>query len=106
MSVAPEVDTAATVATFARDHHWTVEWHWALGTRPQFVQVWGAYGVDSIPKPTRDDPSNVAHSGALYLIDPTGYERVGFALNFPPDVIARDIRALEPAQGWRWPWTS
>jgi len=106
VSVAPEVDTSATVRTFARDHHWTVEWHWALaGSRQQFMPVWNAYGVDAVPRPTTDNPTNVAHSGALYLIDAAGYERVGFALNFPSDVIARDIRALEPVQGWRWPWS-
>ncbi len=40
-----------------------------------------------------------------YGIDSAGYGRVGFALNFPPDLIARDIRALEPAPVWRWPWS-
>jgi hypothetical protein len=37
------------------------------------------------------------------LIDRSGFERVGFGLNFPPEVIEQDIRTLA-TPGWTWPW--
>ncbi len=104
VSVAPGTDTASSVRTFATSHGWIGEWHWLVGTRAELAPVWNAYKVDAEPSPAADDPTNVAHSGALYLIDPQGYERVGFGINFPPDVVQYDVAALAPHQDWRWPW--
>ena len=67
VSVAPDLDTRASVMAFAKNHHWTVEWYWALGgRRAQFQPTWRAYGIDSLPKAAAQDPSNVAHSGAPF----------------------------------------
>jgi len=104
ISVAPGTDTPSSVRTFATSHGWIGEWHWLMGTREELAPVWSAYKVDAEPNPTADNPSNVAHSGALYVIDRQGYERVGFGINFPPEVVQYDVGALSPRQGWRWPW--
>jgi protein SCO1 len=104
ISVAPGTDTPGSVRTFATSHGWIGEWHWLIGTRGVLAPVWSAYTVDAEPNPSADNPANVAHSGALYVIDPQGYERVGFGINFPPEVVQYDVAALSPRQGWRWPW--
>ena len=104
VSVAPDLDTPASVRSFARSHHWSPGWHWLLGSQTQLEPVWQSYFIDARPNPTAANPDNVAHSGALYLIDRSGFERVGFGLNFPPDVIEQDLRALA-ARGWTWPWS-
>lgn len=104
VSVAPRTDTPASVRAFASSHGWVSEWHWLLGSRDELNSVWQAYGVAAEDNPTPQYPANVAHSGALYLIDPTGYERAGFGINFFPSVVEHDIRALGPAPLWIWPW--
>ncbi len=103
VSVAPDLDTPASVRSFARSHHWSAGWHWLLGSQTQLAPVWQSYFIDARLNPTAANPDNVAHSGALYLIDRSGFERVGFGLNFPPDVIEQDLRGLA-ARGWTWPW--
>jgi protein SCO1 len=103
VSVAPDLDTPASVRSFAQSHHWATGWHWLLGSQSQLAPVWLSYFIDARLNPTAANADNVAHSGALYLIDRSGYERVGFGLNFPPQVIEQDIRALA-APGWTWPW--
>lgn len=91
-------------ALVSTSHGWIGEWHWLMGIRAQLAPMWNAYTVDAEPNPTADNPSNVALSGVLYLIDLQGYERVGVGLNFPPEVVQYDVGALSPHQGRRWPW--
>ena len=103
VSVAPDLDTPASVRSFAQSHHWATGWHWLLGSQTQLTPVWLSYFIDARLSPTAANADNVAHSGALYLIDRSGFERVGFGLNFPPEVIEQDIRTLA-TPGWTWPW--
>jgi cytochrome oxidase Cu insertion factor (SCO1/SenC/PrrC family) len=89
VSVNPE-DTAASVRTAARDWGWEPDdWHWLMGNPKQLADVWAAYGVD-----VQQTPDDVLHSGALYVIDPAGDERAGYASPFDQQRVTRFIRSL------------
>jgi protein SCO1 len=89
VSVNPE-DTSASVRTAARDWGWEPDdWHWLMGNPKQLADVWAAYGVD-----VQQAPEDVLHSGALYVIDPAGDERAGYASPFDQQRVTRFIRSL------------
>jgi len=89
ISVNPQ-DTSASVRTAARDWGWEPdEWHWLMGNPKQLADVWAAYGVD-----VQQAPDDVLHSGALYVIDPAGDERAGYASPFDQQRVMRFIRSL------------
>ena len=89
VSVNPE-DTSASVRTAARDWRWQPDdWHWLMGNPKQLAAVWAAYGVD-----VQQAPDDVLHSGALYVIDPAGDERAGYATPFDQQRVLRFIRSL------------
>lgn len=89
VSVNPE-DTSASVRSAARDWGWEPdEWHWLMANPRQLADVWAAYGVD-----VQQAPDDVLHSGALYVIDPAGDERAGYATPFDQERVTRFIRSL------------
>jgi cytochrome oxidase Cu insertion factor (SCO1/SenC/PrrC family) len=89
VSVNPE-DTSASVRAAARDWGWQPDdWHWLMGNPRQLAAVWAAYGVD-----VQQAPDDVLHSGALYVIDPAGDERAGYATPFDQQRVMRFIRSL------------
>jgi protein SCO1 len=90
VSVHPEADTPANIATFANAHGLRDGFYWLTGPRPQLEQVWNSYGVG-----VQVANGDLAHSSVIYLIDRSGFERVGFA--DVPDVasVEGDVRVLE-----------
>jgi protein SCO1 len=89
VSVRPEEDTPSTIATFAAAHGLTGNFYWLNGPRPQLADVWNRYGVG-----VQVANGNLTHSSVIYLIDRTGYERVGFADVPRSDSVENDVRIL------------
>ena len=89
ISVRPEVDTPAAIATFADAHGLKEPYLWLIGTRSQLADAWGAYGISV--QPTTGD---LAHSSVIYLLDKRGYERVEFADVPDPGWLESDVRLL------------
>lgn len=88
VSVNPQATGADAKAAVRR---WRIpgRWHWLLGTRAALRRVWRAYGITVIPT-THD----IVHSTALYVIDRSGFERVGVIAPFLPQFVADDLRML------------
>lgn len=90
VSVHPEVDTPASIATFASAHGLKDGFYWLTGPRPQLAEVWNSYGVGVLVA-----NGDLAHSSVIYLIDRGGYERVGFADVPQAAAVEGDVRILE-----------
>ena len=90
VSVRPEADTPANIATFATSHGLKSGYYWLTGTQQQLSSVWDSYGVG-----VQVANGDLAHSSIIYLIDRSGQERVAFA--DVPDVasVEGDVRLLE-----------
>jgi cytochrome oxidase Cu insertion factor (SCO1/SenC/PrrC family) len=91
VSVDPAGDTAASVRTAMR--HWNAApgWQWLSGTRAQLTKVWRSYGIEVRPTAAGD----IAHGAAVYLVDPSGYERAGYLAPLLPNFVALDIRRVQ-----------
>ena len=89
VSVRPEADTPATIATFATAHGLTGKFYWLSGPRSQLAEVWNHYGVG-----VQVANGDLAHSSVIYLIDRSGFERVGFADVPQSDSVENDVRIL------------
>jgi protein SCO1/2 len=90
VSVRPEADTPAAIASFAEAHGLKTPYYWLSGTRSQLVGVWDTYGITV--QPTSGD---LAHSSVMYLIDRRGFERVAFADLPQASWVEGDVRLLE-----------
>jgi protein SCO1 len=90
VSVRPEADTPANIATFANAHGLKDGFYWLTGPRAQLAEVWNSYGVGVLVA-----NGDLAHSSVIYLIDRSGYERVGFADVPPAASVEGDVRILE-----------
>jgi protein SCO1 len=90
VSVRPEADTPANIATFASSHGLKSGYYWLTGTRQELSSVWDSYGVG-----VQVANGDLAHSSIIYLIDRSGQERVAFA--DVPEVasVESDVRVLE-----------
>ncbi|MDQ6877404.1 MAG: SCO family protein [Candidatus Dormibacteraeota bacterium] len=89
VSVHPEVDTPATIATFAGAHGLGSHFYWLVGARSDLAGVWNSYGIAVLAA-----SGDLAHSSVIYLIDKRGYERVGF-IDVPQSAwIENDARIL------------
>ncbi|HUY73727.1 MAG TPA: SCO family protein [Candidatus Dormibacteraeota bacterium] len=73
VSVRPDADTPANIATFASAHGLGHHYLWLTGTPQGLQSVWNSYGVA-----VQVAQGDLAHSSVIYLIDRSGYERVGF----------------------------
>jgi protein SCO1/2 len=90
VSVRPEADTPANIATFARANGLGGQFYWLTGTRSQLSDVWNRYGVG-----VQVANGDLEHSSVIYLIDRSGYERVGF-LDVPKATsFEGDVKILE-----------
>ena len=89
ITVHPEADTPAAIATFAAAHGLKEPYAWLNGTKSQLAGVWGDYGITV--QPTAGD---LAHSAVIYLLDKRGNERVEFADVPDPTWLENDIRLL------------
>lgn len=73
VSVHPDVDTPASISAFASAHGLGHHYYWLNGPLPDLQNVWDNYGVA-----VQVAQGALAHSSVIYLIDRSGYERVGF----------------------------
>ncbi len=73
VSVRPDADTPANIAAFASAHGLGSHYYWLTGSSADLQQVWDSYGVA-----VQAAQGDQAHSSVIYLIDRSGYERVGF----------------------------
>jgi protein SCO1/2 len=89
VSVDPWADTAASARAFAAKAHWTLPWHWLLGSRAQLRPVWARYSI--AVKWTKAD---ILHTVALYVIDREGYQRAAYLFPLRPAEVASDIRRI------------
>jgi protein SCO1/2 len=108
VSVDPARDTPAALAAFSARHGLAGNPAWfALGgTREALQPVWAAYGIDSgavLGRSHADHAGDVspaadgyllAHTDALYLIDPEGRERAFARSDVDPGALAASIAAL------------
>lgn len=90
VSVRPEADTPANIATFANAHGLKAGFYWLTGPRSQLADVWNSYGVG-----VQVANGDLAHSSVIFLIDRSGYERVGFADVPEAASVEGDVRILE-----------
>lgn len=91
VSVRPDADTPQTIASFAAANG-LKSYHWLSGSHSDLAQVWNEYGVA-----VQVANSDLEHSSVIYLIDRSGFERVGF-LDVPePDAFDNDVRILASA---------
>jgi protein SCO1 len=90
VSVKPEADTPASIATFAASHGLGANLYWLNGSRSQLSQVWTSYGVG-----VQVANGDLTHSSVIYLIDRSGFERVGFADVPQAASVEGDVRILE-----------
>jgi protein SCO1/2 len=90
VSVRPEADTPANIATFANAHGLKDGFYWLTGPRPQLADVWNSYGVG-----VQVANGDLAHTSVIFLIDRSGYERVGFADLPEAASVEGDVRILE-----------
>ena len=90
ISVNPAEDTAATARRAATRWRWSpAAWHWLMGTRAELAPVWRAYGIE-----VRPGPDDIAHSGALYVIDARGDQRAGFASPIQAPRVLQAVKGL------------
>jgi cytochrome oxidase Cu insertion factor (SCO1/SenC/PrrC family) len=90
VSVRPDADTPANIAAFASAHCLKDVFYWLTGSKQQLADVWNSYGVG-----VQVANGDLAHSSVIYLIDPSGRERVGFADVPETPAIESDVRILE-----------
>lgn len=94
ISVDPAGDSADSAKQFAATHGLTGKLHFLMGTREQLVPIWKAYFLPTDGSPTRQ-PQVGAHTGAVYLIDTQGRERIYLDSSFDPvNQLAPDLRSL------------
>ncbi len=89
VSVRPDADTPSTIAAFASAHGLSGRYYWLTGTQAQLASVWNSYGVG-----VQVANGDLAHSSVIYLIDPSGYERVGFQDVPDAAAVENDIKVL------------
>lgn len=89
VSVRPEVDTPAAIATFAAAHGLRDPYLWLNGSKSQLASVWSDYGITV--QPGVDD---LSHSSVIYLLDRRGMERVEFADVPDTTWLENDIKLL------------
>ncbi len=89
ISVRPAADTPDTIAKFASANGLGRNYYWLTGTPAQLSAVWNEYGVA-----VQVASGDLEHSSVIYLVDPHGFERVGF-LDVPEtSAFENDVRIL------------
>jgi protein SCO1/2 len=92
VSADPSADTPASVNRFLAQVSLTGRVHYLTGSKAQLRAVWHAYGAI----PASAGKAAFADSASVFLIDPSGNERVLFPVEqLTPEGLAHDIRKLE-----------
>jgi protein SCO1/2 len=95
VSVDPAGDTPDAAKQFAATHGLAGRLRFLMGTRAQLLPVWKAYFL--VADESANTPANQVadHTGAVYLIDKQGRERVYLDSAFDPvKQLAPDLRSL------------
>lgn len=88
VSAEPREDTVHNRRRFLAKHEMTHRMEYLNGPEPVMRPIWKDYAVQPVT-PKAD------HSTFVFLISPTGYEKVGIpAVQLTPGLLAHDIRAL------------
>lgn len=88
VSVDPPRDTRRSAAAFLSKQRMTGRMRWVLGSRAELAPVWKAYAATG----QRNDDE---HNARFVLVDPRGFQRVGYPLDkVTPERVAHDLRLL------------
>jgi protein SCO1 len=90
ISVDPRGDTAKAVRAYEKLHHLVPEFHYLIGSKPELLRVWKAYGVAAVAS----DPELVDHTAYTMLVDRAGKGRVIYDAHFQAKEIVHDVRLL------------
>jgi cytochrome oxidase Cu insertion factor (SCO1/SenC/PrrC family)/thiol-disulfide isomerase/thioredoxin len=66
----PKSTSLEDVFSYSQLHGMLTAWHFLTGSLPQLQSVWKAYGIEAAIQ-----AGEVAHTPALFVIDPQGHER-------------------------------
>lgn len=66
----PKSTSLEDVFSYSQLHGMLTAWHFLTGSLPQLQRVWKAYGIEAAIQ-----AGEVAHTPALFVIDPQGHER-------------------------------
>ena len=89
IAVDPPRDTAASARAFLSKQRMLGRMRFVLGSRSQLAGVWRGYAV-------RAQSAREEHQARIVIVDPRGYQRVGFPVNeATPERIAHDVRLLD-----------
>jgi protein SCO1/2 len=92
VSADPSADAPARVRRFLAQVSLTGRVHYLTGSPAQLRAVWRAYGVT----PASAGRAAFDNFASVFLIDPSGYERVIFGVEqLTPEGLAHDIRKLQ-----------
>jgi protein SCO1/2 len=90
ISVDPRGDTAKAVRAYEKLHHLVPEFHYLIGSKPELLQVWKAWGVAAVAS----DPELVDHTAYTMLVDRAGKGRVIYDAHIQSKQVVHDVRAL------------
>jgi protein SCO1/2 len=89
IAVDPERDTAASAREFLVEQRLTGRMDFVLGSRAELEPLWEGYAI-------QPQTAKVEHQARITLVDPRGFQRVGFPIQHAtPERIAHDLRLLE-----------
>ena len=92
VSADPSADTSASVRAFLAQVSLTGRVHYLTGSPAQLRAVWHAYGAI----PASAGRAAFDNSASVFLIDPSGEERVVFGVQqLTPEGLAHDIGKLQ-----------
>jgi protein SCO1/2 len=107
VTVDPDRDDRAALQAFSAEHGLAANpaWHALTGSRAVLAPIWRAYGVDPGAMGMVSPSSTVgtvgpaamptlAHTDAVYVIDPRGRERMLAHSDLDPAALARDLVAV------------
>jgi protein SCO1/2 len=99
VTVDPDRDTNAALEAFSAEHRLAdnPRWHALRGDRSTLAAVWAAYAIDPGAMRAMATPEGavtLAHTDAVYVIDPQGRERVLLHSNLSPPALAHDLARL------------
>jgi protein SCO1 len=92
ISVDPDNDTPAAIRQFDQEHHLNGQLRYLNGAREQLQFVLKAYYLYTRVEPL--NPSLVAHTTRVVVIDKKGNQRINLDKDFDPKDLANNIRAL------------
>jgi protein SCO1 len=89
IAVDPPRDTERSARSFLAEARVAGRMDFLVGSRSELEPVWRAYAI-------RPQAKDAEHQARITLVDPRGFQRVGFPLDqTTPERIAHDLRLLE-----------